>query len=164
MSVVVRVIELIVIVLMGVIATVVIAEVGLRSLFDSSLIVTDELSRGLMVWMAMLAVAVLVYEDGHIRTTILPDMLPPFRAGVMLAVSDVIVMFYLAVVVVASLSTGLLRPRGDAPWSVRPDLLLMRAPPPTRRCARTVQRSVAPGRGSSAHAEMRRRSRWRRSV
>jgi TRAP-type transport system small permease protein len=103
MAVVIRVIELIVIVLMGVITTAVIAEVGLRAIFDFSLIITDEFSRYLMIWMAMLAAAVLVYEDGHIRTTILPDMLPPLYAGVMLAVSDVIVMFYLAVVVVASL-------------------------------------------------------------
>jgi C4-dicarboxylate transporter DctQ subunit len=103
MAVVIRVIEMIVIVLMGAITTIVIAEVGLRAIFDVSLIVTDEFSRYLMVWTAMLAAAVLVYEDGHIRTTIVPDMLPPLYAGLMLAVSDVMVMFYLAVVVVASL-------------------------------------------------------------
>jgi C4-dicarboxylate transporter DctQ subunit len=103
MAVVIRVIEMIVIGLMGAITTIVIAEVGLRAIFDVSLIVTDEFSRYLMVWTAMLAAAVLVYEDGHISTTIVPDMLPPLYAGLMLAVSDVMVMFYLAVVVVASL-------------------------------------------------------------
>ena len=41
-----------------------------------------------MIWTAMLAAAVLVYEDGHIRTTMLPDGLPPLYASVLLAASD----------------------------------------------------------------------------
>ena len=49
----------------------------------------------------------------------------------------------------------LLRPRGDAPYrggrpSPRP-----RAPPPTRRCARSRGERAAQRHGSSAHAEMR---------
>jgi TRAP-type C4-dicarboxylate transport system permease small subunit len=99
----IRIIEVIIVALMGAIAAVVIAEVGLRAAFGFSLIITDEFSRYLMVWTAMLAAAVLVYEDGHIRTTMLPDALPPFYAGVLLAVSDVIVLIYLSVAIAASL-------------------------------------------------------------
>ena len=49
----------------------------------------------------------------------------------------------------------LLRPRGDAPRGRRFQRMARRAPPPTRRCARSDNRRHLVHRGSSAHAEMR---------
>jgi TRAP-type C4-dicarboxylate transport system permease small subunit len=102
----IRVIEAVVIALMGIVTVLVIGEVALRGLAGTSLIVTDELARYLMVWTAMLAAAVLVYEDGHVRTTILPDALSPRAAAVVYFVADLIVLCFLAAVVGSSLALG----------------------------------------------------------
>ena len=55
--------------------------------------------------------------------------------------------------------SGLLRPRGDAPLLAVTFESRERAPPPTRRCAPRDLQRVCSGAGSSAHAEMRPRSR-----
>ena len=104
MRILIRAIELLVIVLMGTVTLLVIAEVALRGLADTSLIVTDELSRYLMVWIAMLAATVLVYEDGHLRTTILPDALPPRAARAVYVVCDLVTLCFLGAVAGASVA------------------------------------------------------------
>ena len=53
----------------------------------------------------------------------------------------------------------LLRPRGDAPFERTASGGLRMAPPPTRRCARRSAATSFESSGSSAHAEMRPRSR-----
>jgi TRAP-type C4-dicarboxylate transport system permease small subunit len=103
MRILIRALELAVIVLMGAVTLIVIAEVVLRGL-GTSLIVTDELSRYLMVWIAMLAATVLVYEDGHLRTTILPDALPPRAARAVYVVCDLVTLCFLGVVAGASVA------------------------------------------------------------
>jgi TRAP-type C4-dicarboxylate transport system permease small subunit len=100
----IRAIELVVIVLMGAITVLIIAEVALRGLAGTSLIVTDELSRYLMIWTAMLAATVLVHEDGHLRTTMLPDALPPRTARAVYVVADLIVLCFLGAVVGSSVA------------------------------------------------------------
>lgn len=102
MSTLVRGIELVVILLMGVITGVVIGETFMRGVVGASLIVTDELSRYLMVWTALLAAALLVYEDGHIRIALLPDALGPRAGKFVYAVSQLIVIAFLVMVIVAS--------------------------------------------------------------
>jgi TRAP-type transport system small permease protein len=100
----IRAIEAAVIALMGMITILVIGEVALRGLAGTSLIITDELARYLMIWTAMLAAAVLVYEDGHVRTTMLLDALSPRTAAVVHFISDVMVLCFLGVVVGSSLA------------------------------------------------------------
>jgi TRAP-type C4-dicarboxylate transport system permease small subunit len=100
----IRALERLVIVLMGTITLLIIAEVALRGLASTSLIITDELSRYLMIWTAMLAATVLVYEDGHLRTTLLPDTLPPRAALAVYLVSDLIVLCFLGAVVGSSVA------------------------------------------------------------
>lgn len=103
MSTLVRGIELVVILLMGIITGVVIGETGMRGIFGVSLIVTDELSRYLMVWTALLAAALLVHEDGHIRIALLPDALGPLAGRIVYAVSQLVVIAFLVAVIVGSL-------------------------------------------------------------
>jgi TRAP-type C4-dicarboxylate transport system permease small subunit len=103
MRILIRALELAVVVLMGAVTLIVIAEVVLRGL-GTSLIVTDELSRYLMVWIAMLAATVLVHEDGHLRTTILPDALPPRAARAVYVVCDLVTLCFLGVVAGASVA------------------------------------------------------------
>ena len=100
----IRAIELAVIVLMGAITVLIVAEVALRGLAGTSLIVTDELSRYLMIWTAMLAATVLVHEDGHLRTTMLPDALPQRAARAVYVVADLIVLCFLGAVVGSSVA------------------------------------------------------------
>jgi TRAP-type transport system small permease protein len=100
----IRAIEAVVIALMGIITILVISEVALRGLAGTSLIITDELSRYLMIWTAMLAAAVLVHEDGHVRTTMLPDALSPRAAAVVHFIADLTVLCFLGVVVGSSLA------------------------------------------------------------
>ncbi len=100
----IRALEYIVIALMGTITALVIAEIALRDLFDTSLIVTDELSRHLMVWTAMLAATLLVHEDGHVRIVLLTDAVPPRVATILHVVSQFVVLCFLALLIVASLS------------------------------------------------------------
>ena len=100
----IRAIEAVVIALMGIITVLVIGEVALRGLAGTSLIITDELARYLMIWTAMLSAAVLVYEDGHVRTTILPDALSPRAAAVVYFIADLVVLCFLAAVVGSSLA------------------------------------------------------------
>jgi len=88
--------------MMGVITGVVIAETVMRGVFGISLIVTDELSRYLMVWTALLAAALLVYEDGHIRIALLPDALGPVSGRVVYALSQLVVVGFLAAVIYGS--------------------------------------------------------------
>lgn len=103
MAILVRGIEIVVILLMGVITGVVIGETVMRGVFGVSLIVTDELSRYLMVWTALLAAALLVHEDGHIRIALLPDALGPLAGKIVYAISQLVVIGFLVAVIVASL-------------------------------------------------------------
>ena len=103
MRIFIRALEIVVITLMGLITIALIAEVLLRGFAGFSLITTDEFSRYFMIWTAMLAAALLVYEDGHVRTNMLPDALPPFAASILAFVSDVITLCFLAAMVSASL-------------------------------------------------------------
>jgi TRAP-type C4-dicarboxylate transport system permease small subunit len=103
MRVLIRALEWAVIALMGTITLLVIAEIALRNLASTSLIVTDELARYLMVWTAMLTAALLAHEDGHLRLTFLTEALPPAMARVVLVVADLVALCFLALLVGASL-------------------------------------------------------------
>jgi TRAP-type transport system small permease protein len=103
MRILIRALEWAVIALMGTITLLVIAEISLRNLASTSLIVTDELARYLMVWTAMLTAALLTHEDGHLRLTFLTEVLPPAMARVVLVVADVVGLCFLALLVGASL-------------------------------------------------------------
>jgi TRAP-type C4-dicarboxylate transport system permease small subunit len=103
MRLVIRALEWAVIALMGTITLLVIAEIALRNLASTSLIVTDELARYLMVWTAMLTATLLAHEDGHLRLTFLTDVLPPAMARIVGLVSDLLVLCFLALLVGGSL-------------------------------------------------------------
>ena len=104
MRILIRVLEWSVITLMGSITLLVIAEIALRNLAGTSLIVTDELARYLMVWTAMLTAALLAYEDGHLRLTFLTDALPLALARVVHVVANLVALCFLALLVGASLT------------------------------------------------------------
>ena len=102
MRILIRALELVVTLLMGAITLLVIVEIALRNVAGTSLIITNELSRYLMVWTAMLTAVLLVYENGHLRLTFLTDALPPRWARIVYLVSELVVLSFLALLVVAS--------------------------------------------------------------
>jgi len=103
MRVLIRAIEIIVVALMGSITAVVIAEVALRNFAGMSLIITDEFSRNVMIWTAMLAATLVVHEDGHVRINLLEDMVPPPVAKLLSVLAGLIVLFFLGVLIYSSL-------------------------------------------------------------
>lgn len=98
----VTVIEWTVIGLMGIIAATVIVEVLIRDFLDRSLGVHEELTRYLMIWVAMLGSVLLTHDDGHIRIAIIPDALNPKIAAAVGILADMIVVFFLSVFVFSS--------------------------------------------------------------
>lgn len=99
----VRLIEGLVIALTGAIVALVIGEVVFRGLFDLSLVVYDELTRYLMIWAVMLAAALLVRDDGHIRIGLLGAVLPPRSALLLHCLSQALVILFLAALIWSSL-------------------------------------------------------------
>jgi len=99
----IRLLEYVVILLMAVVTVSVIAEIAMRTFADTSLIVTDELSRYLMVWTALLAAAILVHEDGHVRIALVEGMLGRRGALLLFILSQVITLGFFGVVIASSL-------------------------------------------------------------
>ena len=98
----IRAVEWLVIALMAVITATVIAQVGLRWLAGTSLVFHEELTRYLMIWVAMLGSALLVHEDGHIRVTLLPAAAPPWLRRIVQASAHLVSMFFVGALVVAA--------------------------------------------------------------
>ncbi|MDH5748892.1 MAG: TRAP transporter small permease [Rhodospirillales bacterium] len=98
----IRAIEVIVIVLMGSITVVVIAEVALRNFAGMSLIITDEFGRNVMIWTAMLAATLVMHEDGHVRIDLLEKRVSPLVAKILSVIAGLVVLFFLGVLIYSS--------------------------------------------------------------
>ena len=97
-----RLLEWVVITLLGIIVVTVIAEVFLRGLLDISIVIHEELTRYLMIWVAMLGSVLLTREGGHISIRILPELLDARTAAIVRCLADLVVIFFLAVFSYAS--------------------------------------------------------------
>lgn len=95
-----RVVETAVIAISSVIVGIVVIEVGLRYLFSSSLIFTEELARYLMVWIVFLGSAIAVRDGAHIRISMLLNRLPSNVQKWATIVAEVLTLVFLSVVVV----------------------------------------------------------------
>ena len=104
MGILIRLVEGVVVLLLGAVTLLVFTEVVLRDTMGQSLIVTEEASRYAMIWVAMLGSALLVAEDGHIRIDILPLSVPPGTRLVLTLISQTLVLGFLAVLTVATIT------------------------------------------------------------
>ncbi|MFN0263165.1 TRAP transporter small permease [Tepidamorphus sp. 3E244] len=102
MHVILKVVEWAVIALMAVIALLVITEVLVRDLFDLSIGIHEELTRYLMIWVAMLGSVLLTHENSHVRISMLPDMLTGRSALIVECLADLVIIFFLAAFFYAS--------------------------------------------------------------
>jgi TRAP-type transport system small permease protein len=102
MRMLIKLTEGVVIVMMAIVVCTVFAEVATRSFFGRSLIVTEEIGRYLMIWVAMLAVSLVAADEGHMRINIFSDSVPPKIGSVLDIVADLLVIGFLAVFVYLS--------------------------------------------------------------
>lgn len=101
----VRAIEVAVMAAMGVVSVVVIVEVILRYTVGETLVVTEELSRYLMVWIAFLGSVLLMRERGHIVAEGLGGRFGPLGRRVIGVVADLLSLVFLLTLTVAGLQT-----------------------------------------------------------
>jgi TRAP-type transport system small permease protein len=101
----IRAIEAIVTVAMAVVSVVVIAEVLLRYLLGQSLVVTEELSRYLMVWIAFLGSVLLIREHGHVAAEGLTTWLGPRSRRVLDVVAQLLTVAFLVTLALAGIQT-----------------------------------------------------------
>ena len=87
---------------MAVVAAVVVTEVILRYVAGRSLIITEELSRYGMIWVALLASVLVLHEDGHIASGA-TGWLGPRAQRTMRVVTELLSLLFLLVIAVAGL-------------------------------------------------------------
>jgi|SRR5437867_3396117 len=98
----VRAVEAVVLMGMTVVTAVVVTEVILRYGFGRSLIITEELSRYGMIWVALLASVLVLYENGHIASGA-TGWLGPRGERIARLVAELLSLLFLLVVAVAGL-------------------------------------------------------------
>ena len=96
-----RSLQALVLVAMAVVAIVVIVEVVLRYTLGQSLVVTEELSRYLMVWVAFLGSVLVIYERGHIAAEGLSGWLGAAGRRRVAVVADLLSLVFLVVLAVS---------------------------------------------------------------
>lgn len=99
-----HVLEWLVVALVALITTMVGIEVVLRGMFDTSLIVVDEGSRYLMIWIVMLAGALVAQTDEHIRIDMIPAATPFALRKALRLGAQLLTIAFLLVLIVASLA------------------------------------------------------------
>lgn len=99
-----HVLEWLVVALVALITTMVGIEVVLRGMFDTSLIVVDEGSRYLMIWIVMLAGALVAQTDEHIRIDMIPAATPFALRKALRLGAQFLTIAFLLVLIVASLA------------------------------------------------------------
>jgi len=97
-----RAIEALVLVGMATVATVVVVEVILRYGLGTSLIITEELSRYGMIWVALLASVLVLREEGHIATGATGWLGPRGQRAIQL-VAELLSLLFLIVLALAGL-------------------------------------------------------------
>ena len=101
----VRAIEVAVMAAMAVVSGVVMVEVILRYTLGETLVVTEELSRYLMVWIAFLGAVLLMRERGHIAAEGLGGWFGPLGRRVIAVVADLLSLVFLLTLTWAGLQT-----------------------------------------------------------
>lgn len=99
-----RTLEVVTAALVALITILVTLEVLLRGFFDMSLVVVDEGSRYLMIWIVMLAGALVAQTDEHIRIEMIPRRASFALRKALRIASQILVMVFLVIVIAASLS------------------------------------------------------------
>ena len=88
-------------ILMGIFLIIIIVDVWLgvffRYVLGNALSWSDELARFLMIWMGFLAASLVLKEGGHMGLGMFRDLFPPMYQKIMVIISDVMIVSFLAV-------------------------------------------------------------------
>lgn len=98
-----KIIEGSVLVLLGVIILFVTVEVFLRYLFGKTLIVTEELTRYLLVWLVFLAASLALKRDDHINIVVLVDRFRGKAKHIIVFISQTLLLTFLLFLFVTSI-------------------------------------------------------------
>jgi TRAP-type transport system small permease protein len=88
-----RLLELLIVVLLGAMVVMVFGNVVLRYAFNSGIAVSEELSRWGFVWMTFLGAIIAVKEGGHLGTDMLVSRLGPTGKKVCLALAETLMLY-----------------------------------------------------------------------
>ncbi|HGO5824200.1 2,3-diketo-L-gulonate TRAP transporter small permease protein yiaM [Mannheimia haemolytica] len=88
-----KLLELIVVVILSAMSILVFVNVVLRYGFNSSISVTEEVSRYMFVWLAFLGAVLAFSENQHVRVTMLTDKLSPIARNLLSIVTDLAMLF-----------------------------------------------------------------------
>ncbi len=88
-----RLLELLIVVLLGAMVVMVFGNVVLRYAFNSGITVSEELSRWGFVWMTFLGAIIAVKEGGHLGTDMLVGRLGPTGKKVCLAIAESLMLY-----------------------------------------------------------------------
>lgn len=98
-----RALEYLTVGLTAVITALVTFEVIMRGLFDYSIVITDEASRYLMIWIVMLAASLVSQNDEHIKIDMVPKNISPTLRKSLAIGSNVLTLIFLGIFTYASL-------------------------------------------------------------
>ncbi|HGO5856870.1 TPA: TRAP transporter small permease [Mannheimia haemolytica] len=88
-----KLLELLVVVILSAMSILVFVNVVLRYGFNSSISVTEEVSRYMFVWLAFLGAVLAFSENQHVRVTMLTDKLSPIARNLLSIVTDLAMLF-----------------------------------------------------------------------
>ncbi|MDD0825008.1 TRAP transporter small permease [Mannheimia sp. AT1] len=88
-----KILEALAVLILSAMSILVFLNVVLRYGFNSSINVTEEISRFMFVWLAFLGAVLAFSENQHVRVTILTDKLSPFVAKVLSVLTDLAMLF-----------------------------------------------------------------------
>lgn len=88
-----RLIEIAIAIALGIMVLMVFGNVVLRYAFNSGLIISEELSRWLFLWVIFLGAAVAVKERSHLGSDVLVSRLPVWGQRVCLAISQLVMLY-----------------------------------------------------------------------
>lgn len=89
----IKTLEVIIAVLLGIMVVLVFGNVVLRYGFNSGIIVSEELSRWMFIWVTFLGSIVALREHGHLGTTFVLNAIPYWAKRICLAASRVIMIY-----------------------------------------------------------------------
>lgn len=112
-----KLLETLVVIILAVMSILVFLNVVLRYGFNSSINITEEVSRYLFVWLSFLGAILAFSENQHVRVTVLVEKLSPLKQHLLRLVTDALMLFCCYLVFDGSLTQFKLNWENIAPIS-----------------------------------------------
>lgn len=110
-----KILEAIIAVLLGIMVVLVFGNVVLRYGFNSGIIVSEELSRWMFIWVTFLGSIVALREHGHLGTTFVLNAIPYWAKRICLVASHIIMIYICWLVFDGALAQTIINMNVSAP-------------------------------------------------